>query len=143
MSAKNFQEIVELIRKDDARYDAGAYAFMQQALNHTLTEIQKEEKETRHRHVSGQELCEGIRSYAIEQYGPMALKLLESWGVHRTEDFGQIVFNLVEYGVFGKTETDAVEDFNDVYSFAEAFKEPFEPSRPLCPEIASSLRNPE
>jgi uncharacterized repeat protein (TIGR04138 family) len=139
MSAKNFHEVVQLIRKDDARYEEGAYIFMRQALDHTLTGIKEHEKTGKHRHVTGQELCQGIRDYALEQYGPMALKLLQSWGVLKTEDFGQIVFNLVECGVFGKTDTDSIEDFNNVYDFQEAFEEPFLPTRQSFPEIAYSL----
>lgn len=140
MSGKNFHEVVQLIRKDDPRYDIGAYVFMRQALDHTLTGIKERESTSAHRHVSGQELCEGIRDYALEQYGPMALKLLQSWGINRTEDFGQIVFNLVEFGIFGKTETDSIEDFNNVYDFETVFEAPFRPSKTSFPEIAPSLR---
>jgi uncharacterized repeat protein (TIGR04138 family) len=140
MSANNFQEVVRLICKDDPSYEPGAYIFMRQALDHTLTRIKEEEKTDRHRHVTGQELCEGIRAYALEQYGPMASKLLQSWGICRTEDFGQIVFNLVEFGIFGKTETDDIRDFDQVYDFEQAFEEPFRPTRQAFPELASSTR---
>ena len=140
MSGKNFHEVVQLIRKDDPRYDTGAYVFMRQALDHTLTGIKKEEKTGAHRHVTGQELCEGIRDYALDQFGPMALKLLQSWGIESTEDFGQIVFNLVEFGIFGKTESDCIEDFNRVYDFEEVFDAPFRPSKTQFPEITASLR---
>jgi uncharacterized repeat protein (TIGR04138 family) len=141
MSGKNFHEVVELIRKDDPRYEAGAYVFMRQALDHTLTGIKEQEKTGGHRHVSGQELCEGIRDYALEQYGPMAHTLLQSWGISRTEDFGQIVFNLVEFGIFGKTDTDSIEDFNNVYDFETVFATPFRPVKTHFPEIAASLQD--
>ncbi|MEX0331674.1 MAG: Minf_1886 family protein [Puniceicoccaceae bacterium] len=141
MSGKNFHEVVQLIRKDDPRYDAGAYVFMRQALDHTLTGIKEREKSGNHRHVSGQELCEGIRDFALEQYGPMARMLLESWGINQTEDFGQIVFNLVEFGIFGKTDTDSIEDFNQVYNFEDVFETPFRPSKTSFPEIAASLQD--
>jgi len=61
------------------------------------------------------------------KYGPMAYSLMENWGLRQTEDFGEVVFNLVEYGIFGKTETDNRQDFTEVYDFASTFKEPFEP----------------
>ncbi|MEX0325228.1 MAG: Minf_1886 family protein [Puniceicoccaceae bacterium] len=141
MSGKNFHEVVQLIRKDDPRYEAGAYVFMRQALDHTLTGIKEREKSGNHRHVSGQELCEGIRDYALEQYGPMARTLLQSWGINQTEDFGQIVFNLVEFGIFGKTDTDSIEDFNSVYKFEDVFETPFRPSKTSFPEIAASLQD--
>ncbi len=142
MSAKNFQEVIQLICKEDARYAPGAYLFMRHALDHTLTGIREKEKAKKHRHVTGQELCQGIRDYALEQYGPMALTLLNSWGMTRTEDFGQIVFNLVEYGIFGKTEGDRVEDFDAVYDFGEAFREPFQPTRAFAESCSPSLSKP-
>ena len=128
MQAKSFQEVIHLICKEDSRYEAGAYIFMRQALDFTLTGIREREKNNKHRHITGQELCEGIRDYSLERYGPMAYTLLSSWGIHQTEDFGQIVFNLVEYGIFGKTEEDRIEDFDAVYDFEKTFVESFRPT---------------
>jgi uncharacterized repeat protein (TIGR04138 family) len=139
MSAKNFQEVVHLICKEDARYSPGAYIFLRQALDFTLAGIREREKTQKHRHVTGQELSEGIRDYSLEQFGPMAYTLLTSWGINRTEDFGQIVFNLVEYGIFGKTEEDRIEDFDAVYDFKETFVQPFIPSEAFSQSLASSL----
>jgi uncharacterized repeat protein (TIGR04138 family) len=139
MPGKNFHEVIQLIRKDDARYETGAYIFMRQALDFTLGRIQEAEKSKKHRHVSGQELCEGIRDFALEQFGPMAHTLLEAWGIHKTEDFGQIVFNLVECGVFGKTEKDCQEDFHSVYEFEAVFDEPFRPKRQILPASIPTL----
>jgi uncharacterized repeat protein (TIGR04138 family) len=133
MAARNFHEVIQLIAREDSRYEEGAYTFMRQALDHTLSKIRKNEKRSRERHVTGQELCEGIRDFAVSQYGPMARTLLEHWGIRRTEDFGQIVFNLVEYGVFGKTETDSLEDFENVYDFEDAFSKPFRPEGHVSP----------
>ena len=130
MSGKNFHEVIQLIRKEDARYDTGAYVFMRQALDHTLKGILEKE------------LCEGIREFALDQYGPMARTLLNEWGIHQTEDFGQIVFNLVEYGIFGKTENDSIEDFNKVYDFEQAFDEPFRPTKHFFPHPVASLMEP-
>ena len=129
MSGKNFHEVIQLIRKEDARYEAGAYTFMRQALDHTLKAILEKEQTEKHRHITGQELCDGIREFALDQYGPMTRTLLGEWGIQNTADFGQIVFNLVEYGIFGKTEHDSIEDFDNIYDFETAFDEPFRPSR--------------
>jgi len=79
-------------------------------------------------HVSGRELLEGLRSYALEQYGPMAKTVLASWGIHRCADLGDIVFSLIEYNIFSKTENDRREDFADIYDFDEAFVKPFRPA---------------
>ncbi len=64
--------------------------------------------------MSGKELLEGIREYALNEFGPMTLALLREWGIHACEDFGNIVFNLVEHGVLAKTEEDTREDFKNV-----------------------------
>lgn len=69
------------------------------------------------RHLTGQQLCEAIRRYAQEQYGYMAKCVLNSWGVHSTSDFGEIVFNLIRIGQMRKTKEDRREDFNDVFDF--------------------------
>ncbi|MGC9452040.1 MAG: Minf_1886 family protein [Oceanipulchritudo sp.] len=139
MSGKNFHEVIDLIRKEDARYEAGAYTFMRQALDHTLKGILEKEEMKKHRHITGRELCEGIREFALEQYGPMARTLLEAWGIHQTEDFGQIVFNLVEFGIFGKTEEDSIQDFSGVYEFEDVFEKPFRPSRRYFPHPVPSM----
>jgi uncharacterized repeat protein (TIGR04138 family) len=142
MSGKNFHEVIQLIHKEDGRYETGAYVFMRQALDHTLKGILEREKTEKHRHITGQELCEGVREFALDQYGPMTHTLLKEWGIHQTEDFGQIVFNLVEYGIFGKTEQDSVEDFDKVYDFDEAFVQPFRPSKRYRQSPLPSLSKP-
>jgi uncharacterized repeat protein (TIGR04138 family) len=129
MSARDFAEVVEQIRKESPRFDRGAYFFVKQALDHTLKSVKKESEGRPGRHVSGQELLSGIREFALDQYGPMAFTVLDRWGVRKCEDFGDIVFNLVEYGVLGKTEQDRREDFANGYDFREAFVVPFEPAR--------------
>ncbi len=129
MSARDFSEVVDLIRKESPRFDKGAYFFVKQALDHTLKSVKKDTESRVGRHVSGQELLSGIREFALEQYGPMAYTVLDRWGVRKCEDFGDIVFHLVDYGVLGKTEQDRREDFTGGYDFREAFVHPFEPAR--------------
>ncbi|MEO0794015.1 MAG: Minf_1886 family protein [Verrucomicrobiota bacterium] len=126
MPEKDFNEVVSLIRKEDPRYDAGAYHFVRLGLDHTIKQL-KDDPEIETRHVTGQELLSGIRDYALDQYGPLAYTLLTHWGLRKCEDFGDIVFNLVEWGVLGKTENDQPEDFANGYDFREAFLLPFEP----------------
>lgn len=131
MEDPDFAEVVSLICKEDPRYDRKAYDFIRLGLDHTVKELRKREgsKAGRSRHVSGPELLEGLRVYALDQYGPLAKTVLNSWGVRRCTDFGEIVFNLIEYNVFSKTETDRREDFADIYSFEEAFVKPFLPEK--------------
>jgi uncharacterized repeat protein (TIGR04138 family) len=69
----------------------------------------------------------------------MVLTVLHSWGVHCTEDIGNMVFNLIGAGIFGKTEEDSIEDFKNVYDFKEAFEKPFVPAKPVAPKLPTSL----
>ena len=127
----DFADIVTLICKEDARFDRRAYDFVRAGLDHTVKELRKKDaaRAERSRHVSGPELLEGLRAYALDQYGPLAKTVLDSWGVRRCRDFGDIVFNLIEYNVFSKTENDRREDFADIYDFETAFVKPFQPAR--------------
>ena len=117
--AINILETIEHIVKRDARYKIDAYNFVLQALNYTVSKLKKS------RHLTGRELLEGIRQYVKEQFGPMARTVLEHWGINFTEDFGNIVFNLVDAKILSKTEEDSIEDFKDGYDFKEAFGEKY------------------
>lgn len=131
MKEHDFTEVVSLIVKEDPRYSKNAYLFLQKALNFTIDKERKRQgkvvTKVSKRHVSGQELLDGIREYALEQYGPMTHFILTSWGINRCEDFGEMVFNLIEYGVFSKNEQDSRDDFASIYSFEDAFLGPFRP----------------
>jgi uncharacterized repeat protein (TIGR04138 family) len=129
MQDLDFSEIVDLICKEDTRYDKRAYSFVRQGLDHTVKNLKKSEpaRTQQSQHVSGPELLEGMRVFALDQFGPLAKTVLDSWGVHRCTDFGEIVFNLIEYRVFSKTENDRREDFSNIYDFEEAFVMPFRP----------------
>lgn len=130
MQNPDFSEIVALICKEDPRFDRKAYDFVRLGLDHTVKELRKKDtaRAERSRHVTGPELLEGLRAYALEQYGPLAKTVLTTWGVRRCRDFGDIVFNLIEYNVFSKTENDRREDFSDIYDFEDAFVKPFQPT---------------
>lgn len=131
MQDLDFNEVVELIHKEDPRFDRKAYTFIRHGLDQTVKDLRKKDAERLQgsQHVSGPELLEGLRSYALDQYGPLAKTVLNSWGINRCRDFGDIVFNLIEYNVFSKTENDKREDFSDIYTFDDAFVKPFLPKR--------------
>ena len=74
-------------------------------------------------------MCEGLRQLAIKYFGPMVPTVFEYWGIRKTGDFGEMVWNLIDLGVFGRTENDSREDFKNVYSFHEAFVDPYLPGR--------------
>lgn len=127
--SRDFNEVIRAIRKDDPRYARGAYYFLRQALDYSLKTLHKHGQLDKSNHLTGKQLLEGIREYAIDQYGPMARPVLEHWGIRECRDFGNIVFNLVECKVLGKTDQDNVEDFSGGYLFKAAFDQPFKPER--------------
>ncbi len=129
MHGINFDEELEKILAKDPRYPREAYLFVREALDHTQKMVGKPAKEDLPRHVSGQQLLEGIREYALQQYGPMSMMVLAEWGIHRCEDFGEIVFNMVENSLLAKTDKDSRDDFRPGYDFETAFRKPFLPSQ--------------
>jgi uncharacterized repeat protein (TIGR04138 family) len=151
MNTANFDEALEQIVQKDTRYHRDAYLFVREALDHTQKLINKAAKtesraaadepaEGTVRHVSGQELLPGHRDYALDQFGPMTLTVLGEWGVRRCEDFGEIVFNMVENHLLAKTKKDSREDFKGGYDFDEAFRRPFLPEarKPAAPAEAKN-----
>src|SRR5215470_11219921 len=102
MHEASFEEGLELILEKDLRYQRDAYLFVREALDFTQKTASKEGREGQH--VTGQQLLSGIRDFALAQFGPMAITVLEEWGITRCEDFGEIVFNIVEEGLFSKTD---------------------------------------
>jgi uncharacterized repeat protein (TIGR04138 family) len=127
MQKLSLAQALEQILKEDPRYDAEAYLFVKEALDYTVKALNKP-ADGPNKHVTGTELLDGIRAYAIGEYGPMTLRVLTTWGVKRCEDFGDIVFNLVDKGVLGKSTNDHKTDFTDGYDFLEAFAQPFLPA---------------
>lgn len=132
MEKLNFEEIVERIVALDPRYHREAYDFLREALDYTQ-KLAAREKDERERHVTGQQLLEGVRTYALKEYGPMAQMVLAEWGIHRGEDIGELVFNLIEHRILKKTASDSREDFKGGYDFETAFREPFLPPSLLAP----------
>jgi len=130
MQAFDYDEVLDLILAKDNRYHRDAYYFVREGLDYTQQKLVKAAGSKDPRHVSGRELMDGMRRYALENYGPMAKTLLNEWGICATEDFGEIVFNLVENNLLAKTEEDSREDFGNGFDFDEAFIAPFQPDRP-------------
>ena len=142
MKKPNFSEAVAGIVRQDSRYDEQAYHFLREALDFTIKLLNKP-AEGPGRHVRGEELLEGIRQYALQEFGPLALTVLHKWGVRECQDFGHLVFNMVARGVLGKTEDDKLEDFSGGYSFEEAFRKPFYPRSKLNAGLAGDVKGRE
>jgi uncharacterized repeat protein (TIGR04138 family) len=115
----DFEDGVKAILQRDRRFSRDAYEFVRESLDYTRVWMDRKG------HVSGQELLEGIRRYALDQFGPMAKTVLNMWGIKSCEDVGSIVFNLIEQKVFSKTAEDSMEDFRRGYDFEEAFDKPY------------------
>lgn len=141
------QKIAELVRQDQ-RYRFEAYSFVYESLAYAhkmlgMGSAQRSESSTRkkakaagseeespQKHLTGRQLCEAIRLYGLEQYGYMAKCVFNSWGVHTTGDFGEIVYNLIRIGEMHKTKNDRREDFDDVYDFETALRQEFRIEQP-------------
>ncbi len=139
MKKVSFQEALPQLLERDPRYAEDAYHFLREALDFTVKLLEKPVQGPG-RHVSGQELLEGIRQYALKEYGQLAMRVLNTWGIHRTVDFGEIVFNMVGCGLLGKTDQDRVEDFAGGYDFETAFVKPFLSRRSQNSSAPSSKR---
>jgi uncharacterized repeat protein (TIGR04138 family) len=124
--------LVELLNRD-TRYRLEAYQFVRESLDYAQNELglgrasqsSSNEEPPQEAHLTGQQLCEAIRQYALEQYGYMAKWVLGTWGIHSTSDFGDIVYNLISISLMKKSASDRREDFDDVYDFEEAFVRDF------------------
>lgn len=106
---------LERIADASGRFDPKAYLFVLRGLEHARHRLQREG------HVSGQELTESIRLLAIAEFGPTAKIVLNGWGVEATEDFGRMVFQMIEGGLLSKTEEDTIDDFHDRFDFETEF----------------------
>ena len=132
MEGSSPQERFEELIRQDSRFHPEAYKFVYDALDFTVRnkysdveESYDEDDDSQSQHVTGQDLLEGLRIFALEEFGCMAATVFDAWGVRRSEDFGEIVFNLVEHGLMGRQESDCKEDFAGGYggrTFFEVFQ---------------------
>lgn len=138
MEPVNLDKLIDEIVERDPRYHREAYLFVREALDYTQKNLVRAGKEAARsetapelpggiRHVRGPELLDGIRAYGLQLYGPMTMLVFGEWGIQRCEDFGEIVFNMVESGLLAKTDQDTREDFKGGYEFSDAFRKPYLP----------------
>jgi uncharacterized repeat protein (TIGR04138 family) len=138
MQEVNFDEALDQILAADERFHRDAYVFMREALDFTQKLIGAK-NQGKVRHVTGQELLDGLRQYALQQFGPMTVTVLEEWGIRNCKDFGDIVFNMVEIGLLAKTEKDTRDDFQNGYDFTGVFRKPFWPDAKLKAETKTPV----
>lgn len=113
------EEMLEELQERNPRFHGKAYLFLLSALHRVMESLDQP------RHISGRELAESVRELALQRFGPLARTVLEHWGIHATEDLGDIVFTLVDLGVLIKQEEDDREDFRGVFDFEEAFEQDY------------------
>jgi uncharacterized repeat protein (TIGR04138 family) len=118
------QRTLEQVAEDVAQYSPAAFDFVEEGLRYAVHHIHgtKAKDPEANRHVSGQQLCDGLRQLALLKWGMLARTVLRRWNVTSTLDFGRIVFALIEAGQMQKTDEDSVEDFKDVFEFKRAFE---------------------
>jgi uncharacterized repeat protein (TIGR04138 family) len=119
MEHKDLMDVVQ-----STKYPLDAFLFVQKGLDFTVRSTHGEpdpEADPASRHVSGRQLCEGLREYAVEQYGLMARSVLRRWRITSCVDFGRIVFAMVEAEFMQKTDHDTLEDFENLFDFEDAF----------------------
>ncbi|MCX6936229.1 MAG: hypothetical protein NTZ01_08610 [Verrucomicrobia bacterium] len=122
-------ETVRKIRQYDSRFSPTAYEFIRQCLDHSIQRLGRS-GDKKPAHVRGGELLEGFRGLALREFGPMAKTVLNEWGIQNCSHVGEIVFQLVQHGILGQSETDRPDDFQEIWTFTEAFETPFQPKAP-------------
>lgn len=119
---KTLEQIVDEV----GLYPVEAFEFVQQGLSYTVNKIHGNETDSQRgaksRHIGGQDLCEGLREFALQNWGLLAGTVLGRWNVRKTVDFGRIVFAMVDNGFLQKTENDKLDDFRNVFDFKSAFE---------------------
>ncbi len=130
MQPAQFEHAIENILRRDSRFDPQAYLFLKDALDFTLKRA-AEDNAGQPRHVSGRELLLGFRDLALQEFGPMAHTLMAEWGLDNTRNVGEMVFHLIDEQMFGKQDSDTLEDFENIFDFDEAFAVPFVPKARL------------
>jgi len=118
-------KIADVIRRD-TRYAYPAYLFIFEGLEYTQDLVAAEEEDGSPRHVTGPELLFGVRDLALREFGMLAPTVLRMWGIHSTDDVGEIVFNLIEAGLLSKTDADDRADFHNVFDMDKALREGYE-----------------
>ena len=126
MDSQSYKFLKDIRRycEKNSDYPPDAYSFLVEAFNVTADTL-KQETPDREIDISSELLLEGIKRYALDQFGALAFHVLSEWNIHTTMDLGKMVFNLVSIGWFGKSDEDSIADFQDVFSFEDAFIKPF------------------
>ncbi len=130
MSDQNLNNKILAMTRGDGRYRIQAYHFILDSLDYVSATLGKTRLAGPDRHVSVDEMLDGVKEYAMQQFGPLAKVVLEYFGIYSTEDIGEIVFDFVNVGLLNKQESDRREDFSKGFDFREVFEESYTPEVP-------------
>lgn len=120
----------QAIRDRAAQFPEEAFQFVREGLAYTAKLFHGEPQRPNadqaddRRHVTGQQLCMGLKKLATERYGLLAKAVLCKWGIRATDDFGVIVYALIDRSELRQGERDNIDDFKNIFDFEEAFAEP-------------------
>lgn len=140
MSTHEIQIDLKDIMEKAGGYSPLCFAFIRDGLAHTVEMVHGNANDEtllglglgdESRHVTGHELCIGLRDFAIDRYGMLAKSVLNKWGIYETRDMGNIIFAMVDAGLMRTTQEDTIEDFIDVYDFDDVFNDPARSSHPV------------
>jgi uncharacterized repeat protein (TIGR04138 family) len=125
---------IEALAKSAGGYAPEAIAFVGESLRHAARLFGKEQGERENRHLSAQQLIEGMLDLATTRFGLLAELVLREWGIRSGEDVGRITFALIEVGVFSKQDSDCIEDFTGGPDFGVVLA--LRSRQRLCPTVA-------
>lgn len=126
MRDEKFTNTVERIVDKDPRFSVEAYAFISDAVLYTTHKIESDSPAKQH-HITGKELLDGIKDFAMQQFGPIAPAVLRHWGLNDSMAIGHVVFNMVNNQLLGKSQKDTIDDFKHGFDFDMEFSKPFLP----------------
>ena len=120
---QSFEKVIEILVERYPQYTEEAYEFMRAGMDSAADRFCRDDKSP---HLSARELYLGACAYALEEYGPLAARVLEFWGIKSSRDFGNIVYNLIEVGVFGKQKGDSPEQFDELPDLRQVLNAPYD-----------------
>ncbi len=119
MDLTKVDSTIENICANDIRYHKNAYHNIFNALAYCET-VMKTEK-----NLTAKELVIGYKDITLSKYGALALEVLHHWGIYSTQDIGNIVFNLVNANLLGRSQGDKIEDFKNIFDLTQEMKSPY------------------
>lgn len=118
----SFEEAINQLVERHPEYATEAYYFMRNAIDYAAEHLNKSDQSP---HLSAEELYLGACAYALDEYGPLARHLLASWNLCSSHDFGCIVYNLIEAGIFGRQNSDRQDEFEHLSPLCDILEGPY------------------